>query len=66
MSKYDFTVDCSKVSVEYASINTLIEVSVVDVEFEDIVKEIGVNEVLDHITHDDIKQYVIDNNIDID
>ena len=65
MSKYNLTVNCKNVSVEYASANYMVEISVEEVELDDILAEIGSNEVLDHFTHDDIAQYVRDNNIDI-
>jgi len=65
MSKYNFTVDCKKVSVEYAAGNYLVEVSIEDVELDDIITEIGTNKVLDHFCHEDIAQYVSDNDIEI-
>jgi len=65
MSKYSFAVNCKKVSVEYAAPNYLVEVSIEDVELDDIITEIGTNKVLDHFCHEDIAQYVLDNDIDI-
>lgn len=65
MSKYSFAVNCKKVSTEFATENYLVEAMIEDVELDDIINEVGSNEVLDHFTHDDIAQYVIDNNVEI-
>lgn len=65
MSKYDITVDCSNVSVEYASTNVLVEATLKDVDIDDIISEIGETEVLDSFTHEIIAQYVRDNDIEV-
>ncbi|HHZ96795.1 MAG TPA: hypothetical protein EYN67_14880 [Flavobacteriales bacterium] len=65
MSKYSFAVNCKKVEVEYAAPSYLVEVSIEDVELDDIITEVGATHVLDHFSHADIAQYVLDNDIEI-
>jgi len=65
MSTYSFAVNCKKVEVEYATPNYLVEVSIEEVELDDIITEIGATHILNHFSHEDIAQYVLDNNIDV-
>lgn len=66
MSKVDFTVNAEKVEVEYAAPTKLIELSVEGIEIDDILTEVGIEKVLNHIDQETIAQYVRDNNIDIE
>lgn len=65
MSKYSFAVNCKKVAVEYAAPTYLVEVSLEDVELDDIIAEIGTTHVLNHFSHKDIAQYVLDNDVEL-
>ena len=65
MSEFNIVVNCKKIEVEYASDRHMVEVSLEGVELDDIITEVGSTKVLDHFCHDDIAQYVIDNDIDV-
>lgn len=68
MSKHDLTLNAAKVSIETAQYpsNSLVEVELVDVDLNDVIASVGTTEVLDHITNDDIAEYVRENGIVIE
>lgn len=65
MSEYNICINCVKVEVEYSSDRQKVEVGLEGVELDDLITEVGSTHVLNHFCHDDIAQYVIDNDIEI-
>ena len=65
MSKFNITVNCTKVEVEYASVSTEVEVSITGVDFDDIINEVGEQKALSHFSDNVIRDYINDNDIDL-
>ena len=65
MSGFDFTVDCKKVEVEYSRDRELVELTVNQACLYDIIKEVGADNILEHIDEAVIATFVEENEIEI-
>ena len=65
MTTCNITIPARKVQVEYGADRQMVEVELEGVDVQLVIDEIGVNEVLSHISNSELAQYVFDNNIDV-